>query len=95
MNDTTVVTGLVRGQPILGLEHDDRDAGALDQRHGGGHADDSTADDDDVAAGGFHDAIRLSRATPRGATRPAVTCLALALHAFHPSSVQPSARIFL
>jgi hypothetical protein len=50
VDDAAVVPRLVRGQPVLGLEHDGRGARALGERQGGGQADDAAADHGDFAA---------------------------------------------
>jgi len=52
VHDAAVVSGLVGGHAILGLEHRHRRPRALGERQRGGQADDAAADDGDVAAGG-------------------------------------------
>jgi len=45
VDHTAVVPGLVRRQPVLGLQHHQCPSGFLQQRHGGRRSDDAPADD--------------------------------------------------
>ena len=48
MDHPAVVARLVRGETVLGFQHEHRPAGPGRQRHGGCRADDTAADDGDI-----------------------------------------------